>query len=361
MNEWREEREKYIMFLLSITLHILFILALLFFTMQHTDLLDKIPFLKELKEENPLLPIPQTNLAALKPGGASFGAPLVFQEEPEFEPTEQSPMTNDVVTQEEDDEQEDAEEMQHEQQEMQPQPEETVQTPPEQPTQQVEQLPVEESTHTVAIPPEKQPEQPMKPEPKPEEKPQPPQELSSPAEKRAKRQQLQRESPDNPGQGEKAAAPVKPRVTLADLAKGFIESINKGGQDFLERDGDPNIRPDFKDLKYLSYIQKAVWYMQNEWKLAQSKLELRTSQELILSIIITILKDGSVSGIRIAKPSGSNELDSFLIRGIEKASPLPPVPNHFGTDNFELPLSIIHRQEGGSPWRMRLPTRHRPL
>ena len=344
MNELREEREKYIMFLLSIALHILFILALLFFTMQHTNLLDKIPFLKDLKEDSPL-PIPQTNLAALKPGGANFGAPLVFQEEPEFEPTEQSPITNDVVTQEEDDEEEDAEE--------------TAQTPPEQPTQQEEQLPVEESTHTVAIPPEKQPEQP-KPI-KPEEPPEPPKELTSPAEKRVKRQRLQRESPDQPCQGEKAAAPVKPRVTLADLAKGFIESINKGGQDFLERDGDPNIRPDFKDLKYLSYIQKAVWYMQNEWKLAQSKLELRTSQELILSSIITILKDGSVSGVRIAKPSGSNELDSFLIRGIEKASPLPPVPNHFGTDNFELPLSIIHRQEGGSPWRMRLPTRHRPL
>ncbi len=344
MNEWREEREKYIMLLLSIALHILFILALLFFTIQHTNLLDKIPFLKELKEESPL-PIPQTNLAALKPGGANFGAPLVFQEEPEFEPTEQSPITNDVVTQEEDDEQDEQE------------AEEIPQTPPEQSVEQAEQLPIEESIQTIPM----QPEKPEQPEPHPEEKPEPPKELTSPAVRRVKRQQLQRESPDNPGQGEKAAAPVKPRLTLADLAKGFIESINKGGQDYLERDGDPNIRPDFKDLKYLSYIQKAVWYMQNEWKLAQSKLELRTSQELILSIIITILKDGSVSGVRIAKPSGSNELDSFLIRGIEKASPLPPVPNHFGTDNFELPLSIIHRQEGGSPWRMRLPTRHRPL
>ena len=358
MNEWREEREKYIMFLLSIALHVLFILALLFLTMQHTDLLDKFPLLKELKEDTPL-PIPQTNLAALKPGGASFGAPLVFQEEPEFEQTEQSPITNDIVTQEEDDDQEDTEQEQHEQQERQPPPEETVERPPEQPAQKAEQLPVEDSEHAIAMQPEKHQEL---PEPiKPEETPEPPKKLTSPAEKRIKKQRLKRESLDQPGQGTKAAAPVKPRLTLADLAKGFIESINKGGEDWIERDGDPNIRPDFKDLKYLSYIQKAVWYMQNEWKLAQSKLELRTHQELILSIIITILRDGSVSGVRIVKPSGSNELDSFLIKGIEKASPLPPVPNHFDTDNFELPLSIIHHQEGGSPWRMRLPTRHRPL
>jgi periplasmic protein TonB len=359
MNEWREEREKYSMLLFSIVLHILFLVAFLFFTMQHTNLIDQLPFMQEEQDDQQQqIPLPQINQAKLTPGGTNFGAPLVFQEEPEFEPTEVNPMANDVVTQEESDDQIEEDSVPKESEE---QFEESLTDKKTENSKKAadEPVPVAESNQTITEPskPEAQEQLEVKKEIPPR--------LTSPAmrriQQRVREQQMQRQSMDQPGDGQKAAAPVKPRVTLADLAKGFIESINKGGRDAIERNGDPNIRPDFKDLKYLSYIQKAIWYMQNEWKLAQGKLQLRTMQELILSIIITIAKDGTVNGIRIVNPSGSNELDSFLVKGIEKASPLPPVPNHFNTENFEMPLSIIHHQEGGSPWRMRLPTRHRPL
>ncbi len=63
--------------------------------------------------------------------------------------------------------------------------------------------------------------------------------------------------------GTKNAGPIKRLPSLADLAQGFIESFKNTGNDWFERDGDPNLRPDAHEFKYLSYSQKIYWHIQN--------------------------------------------------------------------------------------------------
>lgn len=142
------------------------------------------------------------------------------------------------------------------------------------------------------------------------------------------------------------------QLTLNDLAQGFLQTINQGGQDFLKRDGDPNKRPDGAELKYLTYVQRIIWYMQNEWRINQENITLNGDENLLLTIAIDIMRDGALQGIRIINASGNNSYDSFLIKGIETAAPYPAVPSFLKEEPFQLVLSIVH--EGMQPWRVNL-------
>ena len=141
------------------------------------------------------------------------------------------------------------------------------------------------------------------------------------------------------------------------MAEGFLNTLNRGGSDWLDRDGDPTKKPDFSDLKYMSYIRKVVWYMQNEWHATQSKLSINLHHDCILEVVITFAKDGSVQNVRVIQESGSPQLDEFLIKGIRRASPYPPLPHHFNSDTFDLPLNIHNSSQSAQPWQMNLSSR----
>lgn len=139
--------------------------------------------------------------------------------------------------------------------------------------------------------------------------------------------------------------PQKRPISFADLAQGFIENIKNEGNDWLERQGDPNKRPDQEDLKKISYMQKIIWYMQNEWKIEQDKIEHQITTNLIVTVLITIKQDGHLASVKIVHPSGNAVYDQFMIDGIKRASPYPPVPRYLNTSAFDLELSIYCTQQ----------------
>ena len=47
---------------------------------------------------------------------------------------------------------------------------------------------------------------------------------------------------------------IKPKKSIIGMTTGFIENLKHKGNDWLERDGDKNVRPDYEDLKYISLI-----------------------------------------------------------------------------------------------------------
>jgi outer membrane biosynthesis protein TonB len=359
MINYSEKKEKYITLLLSLSIHILFILALLLMTHKETYFSHKKLHLDQPETFDPLtLSMP----AALKPKASSFGAPLIFQEEPDNQPTLFDPHSQEEFSQDALNNQDketpigqpkkDIIEPQQPDQDNQPQTEQKKMIEQESSSQQ-ESLKTEQ-IHLQELSPEKTSEKNLtqdNPQVKLEEKNIEPKVHQKKMESQP--QQVSRHVPDRKTQ---SAGPIKRKLTFADLAQGFIESIKNEGEDWIEREGDPNKRPDIKDLKYISYVQKLIWHMQNEWKAEQSKLKLIINHNLILTLIVTILKDGTLGGIQIVQPSGSNELDSFLIKGIEKAAPYPSVPNHFNTDSFDFPLAIHNTNQESSPWKMRLPT-----
>lgn len=359
MTEWREDSHKSYFFALSILIHLALFIAFLKVTnLDHQAFLQNLlsPELSIEKQEDTT--IPSYQVAALKSRPSTFGAPVIFHEEPEIKAQDDSD-GNDSDNQD-GDQQEESHEMEQQVivQESHIQENTQAEPQPELQEKKEEQSEKQKTTVTDAVEQNKE----INIENKTEEKPKSPapvkqvtqaQQVKPPAKKVIRKKVAQKK----PGNSLRSASPIKKQLTLADLAEGFINTLNKGGQDWLDRDGDDSIRPDFQELKYLSYTRKVVWYMQNEWRATQDKLNIQLMHEYILSLIITFLKDGSVGNIRVVQESGCPLLDEFLIRGIRNAGPYPPLPQHFNSDSFDLPLNIYNAAQPSQPWRMSLPAR----
>jgi hypothetical protein len=127
-------------------------------------------------------------------------------------------------------------------------------------------------------------------------------------------------------------------ITFADIAKGFIYSLRDEGNDWLKRDGDDSKHPDPVEMRYISYIQKVVWYLQNSFR--QSEPKSWPDMQASMSFKITLNKDGEIVHIETLKPSGNDLLDAFTHRRIQNAGPFPPLPDHFKRDFFQILLSF---------------------
>lgn len=145
------------------------------------------------------------------------------------------------------------------------------------------------------------------------------------------------------------------KISFADLAQGFIENIRHEGNDWIKREGNENKQPDEQDLRKISYLQKIIWYMQNEWRIHENKLHITHPSNLVVQLIITILKDGTISHIEKVTPSSDPEYDTFIINGIHACSPLLPLPKHFNTHAFDFGITIVCEQ-ARKPWRVNLHT-----
>ncbi|MGE0207146.1 MAG: TonB C-terminal domain-containing protein [Candidatus Babeliales bacterium] len=329
MTDYRQERSKYYMLLLSLLIHLGALIIILKLTKTDRFLLPNLTF-QHTPEEQKNTPIPSFLLAQLKSRASHFGAPIIFHKEPELAPQEaddQAQQEHQTSNQETEHQTQAHEEPIKEQEQKQPETQEQRVLPEKAKALPKNTVSVAESQNIVK-PPVKKPAQPP-----------------------AVRKKL---TPQAPSTQTRTAAPIKKQITLADLAEGFINTLNRGGKDWLDRDGDPNKRPDLEEMKYLSYTRKVIWYMQNEWRATQSKLKIDLLQNYILSVVITFLKDGSVGNIKVVNASGNQALDDFLIRGIRKASPYPKLPAHFNSDTFDLPLNIHSSHQPINPWQMSL-------
>ena len=361
MNHAYEEPKKRSMLIISLLLHLVVLLLLFLATDQGKKLLP-INFTK--KEEAPEYQqqFDQNRLAALKPRGSVFGAPVIFQEEPEFTPNIYDPHSEQTKPQKEENEPN----ISKVNQEI-PEQQEPAHAAPTISSQQENQEPeIVESKQEIN---QKQPDvastniqtEASKEQPPQINKPEKPQVTPEVSDKPTTnhpvtKKIIQKKQPrfatrHNPGDQQKNAAPMTKKVTFADLMNGFLDSMNKGGTDWLEREGDESIRPDFQEMKYLSYINKIAWYMQNEWKKRDLNIQIPPSKHVTLKVVLYIAKNGTLNNLRVIQSSGYEKLDAFLIKGMQNASPYPPVPGHLGDDELQLGFSVRHIQEE-SPLRM---------
>jgi TonB family protein len=123
--------------------------------------------------------------------------------------------------------------------------------------------------------------------------------------------------------------------TMFALMKGFVEKIHgPEGQDSLDRDGDPNKKPSFEELKYLSYETKINWCLQSSWKQNFAYRPMASPHEGKAVIEFTLDEHGQVTQSKILQSTGYQDLDMIIIKNLQFASPFPPLPKHFGTKNY---------------------------
>lgn len=132
----------------------------------------------------------------------------------------------------------------------------------------------------------------------------------------------------------------EPKKNIIALTKGFIEKHwGEAGTDLVDRDGDPNKHPSLAELKYISYNSKVIWSLQSAWK--QNFMHTSPSFQIyFVTLGLIIDEKGFISDAKILVPSGSDTLDSEVIRTAHLAAPFPPLPKHFETTNYPFNVRI---------------------
>lgn len=141
-------------------------------------------------------------------------------------------------------------------------------------------------------------------------------------------------STKNIGNAKRSAGPTDKKFSFADLANGFLENLNRDGQDAINQRGNPNIRPGIEQLKQSSYKQKMAWNLQAAFKRAARRTKFYTPhpEQNRLECIFHITKDGELEKLEMVSSTGHQELDSYILKTIKDAFPLPPIPDHWAQD-----------------------------
>ena len=138
----------------------------------------------------------------------------------------------------------------------------------------------------------------------------------------------------NQGNAKRSAGPTDKKFTFADLANGFLENLQSGGQDAINQRGNPNIRPSIEQLKQASYRQKMAWQLQAAFKRAARRTKFITPspEQNRLECTFHINKEGVLEKLEVLASTGHQELDSYIVRTIKDAFPLPPIPDHWAQE-----------------------------
>jgi TonB family protein len=129
------------------------------------------------------------------------------------------------------------------------------------------------------------------------------------------------------------ASSLKPKSSknIIALTKGYIEKTQgENGTDLIDRDGDPNKRPSFEEMKYVSYEAKLNWCCQATWKQNSSFYSLPVASRDYQAVIeFSIDKNGNLINSEILESSGCKEVDSAIVKNLKATTPFPPLPKHF--------------------------------
>ncbi len=90
----------------------------------------------------------------------------------------------------------------------------------------------------------------------------------------------------------------------------------------------------FMSIKHKMYYNLIWQQIRNAWVLPEEVLRGKKDLETIIAIRID--RDGQIVDIQFEKKSGNPYLDESAFRAIKKANPLPPLPQSFEEDKFDV-------------------------
>ena len=93
------------------------------------------------------------------------------------------------------------------------------------------------------------------------------------------------------------------------------------------------------DLKFQIYYSVVWSKIKDSWVLPENMTSGKKNIEAIIAI--RIRKDGEIVKVWTEKASGNTFFDQSALRAIAKANPLPPVPEGYGEEFFELGIRFF--------------------
>ncbi len=120
----------------------------------------------------------------------------------------------------------------------------------------------------------------------------------------------------------------KPPLSLSQLTQGFLNHLNSGGNSAISIMSNKRGRPTDEQLKYERYLQKISWCIQNSYNIFSDRcppIPVDTS----LRVHIAIKRDGTTQQLALGKSSQNLLLDAFTLQVFRDASSsFPPIPQY---------------------------------
>jgi protein TonB len=107
------------------------------------------------------------------------------------------------------------------------------------------------------------------------------------------------------------------------ITRGFFRSIGEG----------ETLRPDIRSY-YFSMLQS----INEKWWLDKN-IERAGIREVLLNIVIA--RNGAIVAKQLLRSSGDAAYDREVLRAVEAAGPLPPLPESYLGDFFQTPLRLV--------------------
>ena len=131
---------------------------------------------------------------------------------------------------------------------------------------------------------------------------------------------------------QKQAGPL-PFVTQND-----IDQLARKGMP-ARQPGDESVTLDTDEFKFMSYNR---WLkIKIESVLKYPELAAMSGYQGTLYIKFDILKDGSLGGVEVLKPSGYKILDDEAVRAIRSSAPFQPLPDDWGMERYSIRAAVI--------------------
>ncbi|PKN03620.1 hypothetical protein CVU75_01370 [Candidatus Dependentiae bacterium HGW-Dependentiae-1] len=141
-----------------------------------------------------------------------------------------------------------------------------------------------------------------------------------------------------PGWGKKDAAPItKKMVSMASLARGFLDNIkNEGPHAVTMIGGKEGGKITTEQLKMERYVQRLNWYLQNSFRINRGRYR-EQHPATTAEVYLVLERNGHIKDVRILRTSGDPLLDDHTLFVFKDAgSSFPPVPQYLPQDPFTI-------------------------
>lgn len=138
-----------------------------------------------------------------------------------------------------------------------------------------------------------------------------------------------------------ASSTKEDQQSLTNFAPGFLDSLDKGGSDSIERDGDRTKRPSIEDTKWISYIERIGWHLQRSARICG--LGYQTPYPARVQIRFQIDLMGNTSNLCVVRSAGDH-LDHAALALIKGVGSFATIPKHL--ERTYIDLGLVFQDDG---------------
>lgn len=134
---------------------------------------------------------------------------------------------------------------------------------------------------------------------------------------------------------------------LQNMGKGFLEAMEKGGNDAMNMSGDKRMATD-EEIKEISYMHRVIRALQSSFKSDAMWITLAYDEHVETKATIAIDSNGNISSLTIFNPPQNSRLDRHIRELIYRACPFAPIPKYLGHDTFNFQVRISISMSAGT-------------